>query len=92
MITKEDLATYRELNQTKINLFNINILLEIYSNDDVDHIADEKLLSVANIVKDCCLKDEAGYSLGEIVNAVLLNYKDIKEQDLSPREILARFI
>lgn len=92
MITKEDLATYRELNQTKINLFNINILLEIHSFSDVDHITDEKLLSVANIVKDCYLKDEAGYYLGEIVNAVLLNYKDIKEQDLSPREILARFI
>lgn len=91
-ITKTDLENYRNIDKKGYDIFNIGILHELMCNDDVDHIEDERLLDVANVVKDCYLKDEAGYSLGEIVNAVLLNYKDIKEQDLSPREILAKFI
>lgn len=91
-ITKTDLENYRNIDKKGYNIFNIGILHEIMSNDDVDHIEDERLLGVANVVYQCWLKDDDNFTLSQIVNAVLLNYKDIKEQDLSPREILARFI
>lgn len=94
MITKEDLVWYQELQKSKdlSRLLHIDIIDEIMNNDDVDQIQDEKLLYVANIVKECYLKDEAGYKLGEIVEAVLLNCKDIKEGNYSPREILIKFM
>ena len=93
MITKKDLEDYRKIEADKtINLFNINIIFEILSNNDVDHISDDLLLAIASIVRDCHLKDQAGYQLSEIVNAVLLNFKDIQDQDLSPREILIKYL
>lgn len=93
MVTKKDLEDYRKIIADEtIDLFNINIIFEILSNDDVDHISDNRLLAVANIVRDCYLKDQAGYQLSEIVNAVLLNFKDIQDQDLSPREILIKYL
>ena len=92
MITKKHLKQYQSCILLGYDIFNINIIYEIMSNDDVDHIKDNRLLAIANLVKECYLKDDWDYPLSQIVNAVLLNYKDITEQNLSPREILKRYI
>jgi len=92
MICKQDLARYNELVELRANIFNINIIHEIMENDDVDQIKDEKLIDIANLVRDCYLKDDADYSLSHIVEAVLTNYRDIKEAEMSPREILKKYM
>lgn len=92
MVCQQDLNRYNELLEHRADLFNINIIFEIMSHDDVDQIADKRLLEIANVVKDCYLKDDADYSLAHIVDGILLNYHDIKEQELGPREILRKYM
>lgn len=91
-ITRDDFKNFYQINKEGIDIFKVFMVAELLSNDDVSYLSDDTQLDIANIVYDCYLKDESNLQLYEIIEAVVENYKDIKEHTIGPRDILRKFI
>jgi hypothetical protein len=88
---EKDFTNYKLVSTAGMNIFNMSIIDEIMNHPDVDHIDPVKVVNIGSIVRDMVLKEDH-VSIGEAVDAVLLNYKDIIDNDLGAREIIRKYL